>query len=104
VLIRMKAYDTSSMSTVEEPRSSQAIRRQGNSCRKISLEDFQNGDSLFGVFNLEEYRIMRGFIPGRGKRVRLHYTKLEPFEKVGSVCIVHGYGEQSDDYLQVKSQ
>lgn len=70
--------------------------------RKISFDDFQtNNDRLFGVFNLEEYKVIRGFIPGRGKRVRLHYTKFEPQHKVGSICITHGYGEQSDDYLEV---
>ncbi|MBS1890123.1 MAG: hypothetical protein JST59_02435 [Actinobacteria bacterium] len=45
--------------------------------RKISFDDFQTStDRLFGVFNVEEYKVIRGFIPGRGKRVRLHYTKF----------------------------
>jgi acylglycerol lipase len=72
--------------------------------RRISFDDFQTtADRLFGVFNLEEYKVIRGFIPGRGKRVRLHYTKFEPVFKKASVCIIHGYGEQSDDYLEVKN-
>jgi acylglycerol lipase len=61
--------------------------------QRISFDDFQNTDDrLFGVFNVEDYRVIRGFIPGKGKRVRLHYTKFEPTVKVASICIIHGYG------------
>lgn len=94
----MKAFDASSMSTLEEAPSCRRLEQGG----RISFEDLQGSHSLFGVFRLEEYSVMRGFIPGRGKRVRLHYTKFEPAHKVGSICIVHGYGEQSDDYLEVR--
>jgi hypothetical protein len=34
-------------------------------------------------------------------QVRLYYSKFTPREKVGTICIVHGYGESSDDYIQV---
>jgi acylglycerol lipase len=87
----------------EEPRSASIPKRiNDKQIRKISFDDFQStADKLFGVFNLEEYKVIRGFIPGKGKLVRLHYTKFEPTCKKASICIIHGYGEQSDDYLEV---
>lgn len=31
----------------------------------------------------------------------LYYTKFTPNIKKGQVCIVHGYGENTDDYLMM---
>ncbi len=32
---------------------------------------------------------------------RLYYTKFSPKKKIGAICIIHGYGESSDDYIEV---
>ncbi len=37
------------------------------------------------------------------KQIRLYYTKFTPKVKKGQICIIHGYGESTDDYLTVKS-
>ena len=34
-------------------------------------------------------------------RIRLYYSKFTPRVKEGTICIVHGYGESTDDYIQV---
>ena len=36
------------------------------------------------------------------QQIRLYYTKFTPKIKKGQICIVHGYGESTDDYLTVK--
>ena len=35
------------------------------------------------------------------KQIRLYYTKFTPNIKRGQICIIHGYGESTDDYLTV---
>ena len=35
------------------------------------------------------------------KQIRLYYTKFTPKIKTGQICIIHGYGESTDDYLRV---
>lgn len=56
---------------------------------------------MYGRFDFDNFTLMRGFIDGRGKGVRLHYIKLEPYKKVASICIFHGHGEHSSDYLEI---
>jgi hypothetical protein len=34
-------------------------------------------------------------------QIKLYYTKFTPKVKTGQICIIHGYGESSDDYLPV---
>ena len=36
------------------------------------------------------------------KQIRLYYTKFTPKVKKGQICIIHGYGESTDDYLYSK--
>jgi hypothetical protein len=35
------------------------------------------------------------------KQIRLYYTKFTPKIKRAQLCIIHGYGESTDDYLNV---
>lgn len=84
----MHKLDTISKSTLltEESRSARLSPkrppREERQVRKISFDDFQSTqDRLFGVFNLEEYNVIRGFIPGKSQskersNVRLHYTRF----------------------------
>lgn len=34
-------------------------------------------------------------------QIRLYYTKFTPKIKRGQICIIHGFAENSDDYLGV---
>jgi hypothetical protein len=71
--------------------------------RKISIEDIETeNDNIFGVFALESYTVIRGFIPGKQKNTRLHYTKIEPGKKVANVCIIPSYSGNQDNYLDVR--
>ena len=70
--------------------------------KKVSISDIESEhENIYGVFTLEHYTVMRGFIPGKGKNIRLHYTKLEPPKKVANVCIIQSYAGKTDDYLDV---
>ena len=63
----------------------------------------EDRDKFIGEFTCKEYTIIRGYINGTGKQLRLYYTKLEPFtNKKATVCIVHGFGEHSGRFLHVK--
>jgi alpha-beta hydrolase superfamily lysophospholipase len=45
---------------------------------------------------------MRVYIDAiHSKQIRLYYTKFIPKVKTGQICIIHGYGENTDDYLPV---
>jgi len=62
----------------------------------------QDKSKFIGEINTENYRIMRGYLPGTDSHLRLYYTKLEPFgKKIASLCIVHGFGEHSGRFLDV---
>ena len=57
---------------------------------------------FIGEVITENYRIMRGYLPGTETQLRLYYTKLEPFgKKLASLCIVHGFGEHSGRFMDV---
>lgn len=34
-------------------------------------------------------------------QIRLYYTKFTPKIKRGQICIIHGFAENSDDYLGI---
>lgn len=62
----------------------------------------QDKSKFIGEIITENYRIMRGYLPGTDTHLRLYYTKLEPFgKKFASLCIVHGFGEHSGRFLDV---
>ncbi len=57
---------------------------------------------FIGEVMTENYRIMRGYLPGTETQLRLYYTKLEPFgKKLASLCILHGFGEHSGRFMDV---
>ena len=50
----------------------------------------------------EKYTVVRVYINSlTSSRIRLYYSKFTPRVKEGTICIVHGYGESTDDYIQV---
>jgi alpha-beta hydrolase superfamily lysophospholipase len=47
-----------------------------------------------------EYSVMRTYISAiSANQIKLYYTKFVPNTKKGQICIIHGYGENTDDYL-----
>ena len=63
-------------SRVTEPEASK-VPPPNQNCRKISIGDIETDqENIFGIFTLDDYTVMRGFVPGRGKNTRLHYTKI----------------------------
>jgi hypothetical protein len=55
-------------------------------------------------FNLNstEYTVLRVYIDAMSSnQIKLYYTKFTPKVKTGQICIIHGYGESTDDYLPV---
>lgn len=53
-------------------------------------------------FSNSEYSVIRVYIDApSSKQIRLYYTKFTPKIKKGQICIIHGYGESTDDYLTV---
>ncbi|EGR30944.1 hypothetical protein IMG5_120760, partial [Ichthyophthirius multifiliis] len=62
----------------------------------------QDKDKFIGEFVCDDYVIIRGYINGTGKQLRLYYTKLEPKQgKKATICIVHGFGEHSGRFLHI---
>ena len=62
----------------------------------------EDKSKFIGDFIADDYKIMRGYLPGNGKQLRLYYTKFEPKRiKEASLCIVHGFGEHSGRFLDV---
>lgn len=63
----------------------------------------EDREKFIGEFISEDTKVIRGFIDGKGKQVRLYYTKMQPVESrpIASVCIVHGFGEHSSRFLDV---
>ncbi|CAD8048712.1 unnamed protein product [Paramecium sonneborni] len=67
-----------------------------------SINDFFKDDTKFiGEYNLPDYKVLRGYIPGFGQDLRLYYTKLDPPNKKASICIIHGFGEHQGRFLHV---
>lgn len=57
---------------------------------------------FIGEFKADQYKIIRGYING-SKHLRLYYTKLENYHtRIASIAIIHGYGEHSGRFLEVK--
>jgi alpha-beta hydrolase superfamily lysophospholipase len=51
----------------------------------------------------QEYSVVRVYINSlTDSQVRLYYSKFTPRLKEGTVCIIHGYGESTDDYIEVR--
>jgi len=62
----------------------------------------QDKSKFIGEFHTEEYKIIRGYLPGSSLHLRMYYTKLEPFKKkVATMCIVHGLGGHSGRFMDV---
>jgi len=62
----------------------------------------EDKNKFIGDFMADGYKIMRGYLQGNGKQLRLYYTKLEPLgTKLASLCIVHGFGEHSGRFLDM---
>ncbi|KAL4488335.1 hypothetical protein ABPG72_019185 [Tetrahymena utriculariae] len=65
----------------------------------------EDREKFIGEFTCKDYTIIRGYINGNGKQLRLYYTKLEPFAvKKATVCIIHGFGEHSGRFLHIADQ
>jgi acylglycerol lipase len=70
--------------------------------RKYSLWEeltAAEGGKFIGNYSLQEYKVMRGFIPSQGQLVKLYYTKFEPREPLASVAIIHGVGEGHESFM-----
>ncbi|CAD8043714.1 unnamed protein product [Paramecium primaurelia] len=67
-----------------------------------SINDFFKDDTKFiGEYQMLDYKVLRGYIPGFGQDLRLYYTKLDPPNKKASICIIHGFGEHQGRFLHV---
>ena len=68
----MRSFD--SRNTEPEPHKAP---QNNPKMRKLSMEDIEtDNENVFGIFTLDDYTVMRGFVPGKGKNTRLHYTKI----------------------------
>ncbi len=62
----------------------------------------QDRENFIGHFKTEDYKVLRGYLDGKGVQLRLYYTMLEPLTKpIASICIVHGLGEHCGRYMDV---
>ena len=59
---------------------------------------------FLGSHNFKDYRVIREYKNCvDDDSVKLYYTRLEPkATPLASICIVHGFGEYSSRYLEVK--
>jgi len=81
-------------------RDTEPLKHWEEDLNHLFLED---KSKFVGEFLAENYKVMRGYINGVGTQLRLYYTKLEPLgKKVASLCIVHGFGEHSGRFINVK--
>lgn len=72
--------------------------------RKISGDSDIDRPNFCLNLSSTEYSVMRVYIDAPSSRqIRLYYTKFTPKIKKGQICIIHGYGESTDDYLGVLS-
>jgi hypothetical protein len=82
-------------------RDTEPLKHWAEDLNHIFLED---KSKFVGEFLAENYKVMRGYINGVGTQLRLYYTKLEPLgKKIASICIVHGFGEHSGRFINVKN-
>jgi len=62
----------------------------------------QDKSKFIGEFHTDEYKIIRGYLPGSSLHLRMYYTKLEPFKKkTATMCIVHGLGGHSGRFMDM---
>lgn len=81
-------------------RDTEPLKHWEDDLNHIFLED---KSKFVGEFLTDNYKVMRGYINGVGTQLRLYYTKLEPLgRKIASLCIVHGFGEHSGRFINVK--
>ncbi len=74
--------------------------------RKETMKDFiEDKEKFIGNFMRDNFRVMKGYIAGSEPLLRLYYIRLEPYHyKNASLCIVHGFGEHSGRFMDVKLQ
>ena len=95
------------------------VARQTSDVKSATKKEIQNIPSNFkntnspipaqeeikniGSFVTEDYKMIKGYLEGNENTLRLFYTRLDPLgQKTASVCIVHGLGEHSGRYINVK--
>lgn len=73
------------------------------SFRKASVDSQIDRPNFCFNLNSSDYSVMRVYIDAMSsKQIRLYYTKFTPKIKTGQICIIHGYGESTDEYLTVQ--
>lgn len=65
--------------------------------------DYDERDNFILRHEPTEYKsVLRVYIDSLDSPlIKLYYSKFDPHRKVGTLCIIHGYGESSDEYLEV---
>lgn len=49
----------------------------------------------------EKYDVVRAYMNSSTPQVGLYYSKFTPRSKEATICIIHGYGESTDNYIPV---
>jgi alpha-beta hydrolase superfamily lysophospholipase len=80
---------------IKEPKLKNLIKKE------IPSEKVHEKISFIGTFHTEKYQLMKGYLDGSDKQLRLYYTRLEPFgNRIASICFIHGFGEHSGRFME----
>ena len=72
--------------------------------RKVSEYAYNNTARANFVLThrAETYTVLRVYIDSLySKYIRLYYSKFEPSRKDATICIIHGYGQSTDNFIEV---
>jgi hypothetical protein len=72
--------------------------------RKISefTESPIQRDNFVLSHRAETYTVFRVYIESiDSSKVRLYYSKFEPVHKDATLCIIHGYSQSTDNFIEV---
>lgn len=58
-------------------------------------------NSTVGIFDFENFQIVRKFIKCEKRNIQLLYTKIIPLKQIGQINIIHGFEDHSGSYLTV---
>lgn len=61
--------------------------------RKVSVDSETDRQNFCLNFKNNHYTVLRVYINATSSQsTQLYYTKFTPSEKLGQICIIHGYG------------
>lgn len=68
--------------------------------RKTSIDSETDRNNFCLHYKNNHYTVLRVYINATySLATQLYYTKFTPVHKLGQICIIHGYGECTDDYV-----